>query len=297
MDCKEIIRGAYDLHVHSAPDVLPRKMTDVGMAKRIIECGMAGYVMKSHFFCTSERGALIEEMFPGVECIGSICLNSAVGGINPTAVEMACRSGAKIVWFPTCDGEEERRHTFSDPNKKLPFWAHIIIEMKEAGIESPTINCLDENGELTKDVTDVLDIIAKYNAILATGHLSHEEVYKIVPEAAKRGVKNILITHATFPTTFFSIEDQKKFVEQGAMIEHCHTTWATGKCPWETVVEQIRAIGPENIVLGTDLGQPALCYPDEGMMEWADKLLAEGFTAEEIRTMMVINPRKLLGKK
>ena len=81
------------------------------------------------------------------------------------------------------------------------------------------------------------------------------------------------------------------------MIEHCHTTWATGKCPWETVVEQIRAIGPENIVLGTDLGQPALCYPDEGMMEWADKLLAEGFTAEEIRTMMVTNPRKLLGKK
>ena len=37
--------------------------------------------------------------------------------------------------------------------------------------------------------------------------------------------------------------------------------------------------------------------PDEGMLEWAEKLLVEGFTAEEIRTMMVTNPRKLLGKE
>ena len=47
---KELIQGAYDLHVHSAPDVLPRKMTDVEMAKRIEESGMAGYAIKSRVF-------------------------------------------------------------------------------------------------------------------------------------------------------------------------------------------------------------------------------------------------------
>lgn len=296
MDCKEIIRGAYDLHVHSAPDLLPRKMDDIDMAERIKQSGMAGYAMKSHFFCTSERAALMHKLYPEVDYIGTITLNSAVGGINPTAMEMACRSGAKLVWFPTCDGEEERKHTFSDATKKLPFWARIIIEMKEAGIESPTINCLDKNGELTKNVLDVLDIIAKYNVILTTGHISHEEAYKLIPEAAKRGVKNMIITHATFPTTFYSIEDQKMFVSYGAKIEHCYTTWQTGKCDWNIVVEQIRALGAENVVLGTDLGQPTSVYPDEGMLEWAERLTAEGFTAEEIRTMMVYNPRKLLGK-
>ena len=39
-----------------------------------------------------------------------------------------------------------------------------------------------------------------------------KEAYKLVPEAAKRNVKNILITHATFPTTFYSVEDQKSLL-------------------------------------------------------------------------------------
>lgn len=199
MDCKELIKGAYDLHVHSAPDVLPRKMNDIAMAERIKQSGMAGYAIKSHFFCTSERAELMHELYPEVDYIGTITLNSSVGGINPTAMEMACRSGVKLVWFPTCDSEHERAHTFNgDPNKKLPFWARIIIEMKEAGIEAPTVNCLDENGELTQNVLDTLDIIAKYNVILTTGHISHEEAYKLIPEAVKRGVKNIIITHASF---------------------------------------------------------------------------------------------------
>lgn len=297
MDCKELIKGAYDLHVHSAPDVLPRKMNDIEMAERIRSSGMAGYAIKSHFFATSERAELMHALYPDVDYIGTITLNSSVGGINPTAMEMAARSGVRLVWFPTCDSEHERAHTFNgDPNKKLPFWAKIILEMKEAGIEAPTVSCLDENGELTQNVLDVLDIIAKYNIILTTGHISHEEAYKLVPEAAKRGVKNIIITHATFPTTFYSVEDQKMFASYGAKIEHCHTTWATGKCEWKTIVEQIRAVGPENVVLGTDLGQPSAAYPDEGMLTWAEKLTEEGFTAEEIRTMMVYNPRKLLGK-
>ena len=169
-------------------------------------------------------------------------------------------------------------------------------QMKEAGIEAPTISCLDAQGNLKQNVLDTLDVIAKYNVILTTGHISHEEACKLIPEAAKRGVKNMVITHVTFPTTCYSVEDQKMFASYGAKMEHCYTTWATGKSDWQTEVEQIRALGAENVILGTDLGQPTAVYPDEGMLAWAEKLTAEGFTAEEIRTMMVYNPRKLLGK-
>ena len=297
MDYKELIKGAYDLHVHSAPDVLPRKMDDIEMAQRIKESGMAGYAIKSHYFCTSERAELINKLYPDCDAVGTITLNSSVGGINPTAVEMAARSGAKLVWFPTCDSAHEIAHVFDgNPNKKLPYWAQIIIQMKEAGIQAPVIHILEEDGTLKKPVMDVLDIIAKYDMILATGHVSHEEAFALVKEAKNRGVKKIVVTHVDFPTTYYTVEEQKRFVEMGAVMEHCYTTWATGKVEFEVTKEMIREIEPANCILATDLGQKTALYPDEGLLEFAKRLYDDGFTAEEIRTMTVDNPRALLGK-
>ena len=83
MEANELIRGAYDLHVHSAPDVLPRKMNDIDMAERIRQSGMGGYAIKSHFFCTSERAELMRTLYPDVDYVGTITLNSAVGGDQP----------------------------------------------------------------------------------------------------------------------------------------------------------------------------------------------------------------------
>lgn len=297
MDYRELIKGAYDLHVHSAPDVLPRKMDDIEMAKRIKESGMAGYAIKSHYFCTSERAEMVNRLYPDCDAVGTITLNSSVGGINPTAVEMAARSGAKLVWFPTCDSAHEIAHVFDgNPNKKLPYWAQIIIQMKDAGIQAPVINILEEDGTLKKPVRDVLDIIARYDMILATGHVSHEEAFALVSEAKNRGVKKIVVTHVDFPTTYYTVEEQKRFVEMGAVMEHCYTTWATGKVEFEVTKEMIREIGPANCILATDLGQKTALYPDEGLLEFAKRLYDDGFTAEEIRTMTVDNPRALLGK-
>ena len=61
-----LLDGAYDLHIHFGPDVLPRKMDDVDMAQRIIASGMKGYAIKSHYFCTSERAQLITKTIPPV---------------------------------------------------------------------------------------------------------------------------------------------------------------------------------------------------------------------------------------
>ena len=294
---KELIQGAYDLHVHSAPDVLPRKMTDVEMAQRIEKSGMAGYAIKSHYFCTAERAQIINEMFPKCHAVGAITLNSSVGGINPTAVEMAGRAGTRIVWFPTCDSKHEMAHVFNgDPNKKLPYWAKIVIEMREAGIEPPVICILDDQGNLKKEVCEVLDVIAKYNMILATSHISHEETFALVKEAHRRKVERIVITHVDFPTTFYTVEEQKELLKYGAYMEHCYTTFATGKVDFSETLRQIRAIGPDHVILGTDLGQKTALYPDEGLEEFATKLYESGFSAEEVRKMTVKNPTALVEK-
>ncbi|MER2295278.1 MAG: DUF6282 family protein [Desemzia incerta] len=293
---KNILQGAYDLHVHSGPDIMPRKFDDLELAQRIKDSGMAGYAMKSHYFNTAQRGSLVNKLIPECDAVGAIALNQSVGGINSIAVEMAARSGAKIVWFPTTDSENEISHVMNgDPNKKLPYWAKIVNELKEENVEIPTINVL-KDGELTQETLDVIDTIAKYNIILATGHLSHEETFAVVKEAKKRGVNKIIITHVDFPTTFYSIEDQKKLAEYGAYMEHCYVTWKSNKVDFSETVEQIRALTPEHVILATDLGQSTNPYPDEGLLEFAEKLMAEGFTEEDIRTMIVDNPTKLLAE-
>lgn len=293
-DVKDLIRGGYDLHVHSAPDVLPRKMDDIEMAKRIEESGMAGYAIKSHYFCTSERAQLIRQLFPACDAVGTMTLNSSVGGINPSAVEMAARSGAKLIWFPTCDSAHERAYVLSGKYKKQPYWATIVQEMAADGNAAPTVTVLDEKGGLTEEAWTVLRVMAKYNLILATSHMSHEETFALVKGAAEAGVKKIIITHADFPTTFYTVEEQKKLVDLGAYIEHCYTTWATGKVDLETSIEQIKAIGADHVILATDLGQKANIYPDEGMLAYATKLYEAGMSAEDVRRTTVYNPAALL---
>ena len=36
---KELLRGVYDLHVHTAPDVSPRKCDDLELARRLEKTG------------------------------------------------------------------------------------------------------------------------------------------------------------------------------------------------------------------------------------------------------------------
>jgi hypothetical protein len=268
-------------------------MDDVEMAQRVIASGMKGYAIKSHYFCTAERAQTIRKIYPLCNAIGTITLNSSVGGINPMAVEMAARAGAKLVWFPTVDSEHELEHLAKSPNGKLPYWAQIKQQMKAEGIVSPTISIL-ENNRLKDDVFGVLDIIARFNIILATSHISKTETFALVKAAKERKVGRIIITHVDFPSTFYSIEEQKDLVKQGAFVEHCYTTPATGKVAWEVVMEQIRTIGPERVVLTTDLGQATGVFPDEGLVLFAEKLLANGFSESGVRKMMAENPASLV---
>jgi hypothetical protein len=294
-----LIQGGYDLHVHSGPDILPRKMDDIEMAERIRNSGMSGYAIKSHFFCTSERAELMNKLYPECDFIGTISLNSYVGGINPAAMEIAAISGIRMVWFPTCDAENEMNYVFNgNKNKKLPYWAQIKLQMQEMGREAPSICILDENGNLKSEVHSVLEIIAQHNIILNTGHLSHDETFMLLKAAREKGIRKIIVTHADFPSTYYTVEEQKELLDYGAMIEHCYTTWATGKVDFDVTANMIREIGPENCIISTDLGQQKAIYPDEGMAEFARRLKEEkDFTNEEIRTMIVHNPRRLLDKE
>src|SRR5687767_14645439 len=91
-----LLKGTFDTHVHAGPDLLPRRFTDIDVAKLAQERGFGGFVLESHHSPTADRASLIRSMFPGVNVYGAIALNNPVGGINPTAVDIQARLGAKV---------------------------------------------------------------------------------------------------------------------------------------------------------------------------------------------------------
>ena len=294
MSADKILEGAYDLHIHTSPDVVNRKLDDIEMAQRAKAAGMKGFGIKNHYSSSAGRAKLTKRIVPEVNALGAIVLNNTVGGINPMAVELAARDGAKIVWMPTVDAENEQNFFRSGKHKKLPFWAKLQSELIEQGKTAGTITVFEEDGSLKKDVLDTLDVIANHNLILATAHLGKKETFEVVRAAVNLNVKNIVITHPNFPSINFTKEEQKELAELGAYMEHCFTTPYSNKITWEEVYGQIRYVGPEYCILSTDLGQPKSIYPDDGLRIFYKNLLENGFSVEEVKKMAQYNPEALV---
>src|SRR5213594_3824939 len=251
----EAIRGAYDLQVHVAPDVIERRTDDVDLAKDFLSHGLKGFVLKSHYIPTAERAKVVRRAVPGIEASGAITLNHSVGGFNPVALEIAGRSGAKIVWMPTVDAANETAGRLDGPNTKLPFWAKIQRELAAEGISPPPLSPLDSSGNVIEAARLCLERIAKHNMILATGHLGRREIFALVRTARDMGVKKVVVTHAEFPSQNLTGDEQKQLADMGAIIEHCFTTTYTKKATWENAFANIRATGVSRTMISTDLRQ------------------------------------------
>ena len=290
----EAIRGAYDLQVHVAPDVIERRIDDIDLAHEFLARGLKGFVLKSHYFPTAERAQVVSRAVPGIQAYGALTLNHAVGGLNPVAVELAGRSGAKIVWMPTVDAANETAGRVDGPTTKLPFWAKIQRELAATGIAPPPLTVLDPNGGVNEPARRCLELIAKHNMILATGHLGRHEIFPLVRTAREMKLERVLVTHAEFPSQNLSADEQLELAEMGAFIEHCFTTMHTGKAPWDVVLASIRKVSPQRCVLSTDLGQTINPPVSDGFAMFAQTLLDAGFSVEDIRRMSVTNPSSLI---
>jgi len=288
------LQGAYDLQVHVAPDVIERRIDDIGLAREFLARGLKGFVLKSHYFPTAERAKVVCRAVPGIAAYGAVTLNHSVGGLNPVAVELAGRSGCKVVWMPTVDAANETAGRLDGPTSKLPFWAKIQRELAATGIAPPPLSVLDEKGNVSDMTRRCIELIARHDMILATGHLGRPEIFALVKTAREMGARKVLVTHAEFPSQNLSAKEQGDLAEMGAYIEHCFTTMHTGKAPWDAAIAAICHVGPEHCVLSTDLGQTINPPVAEGFAMFAQRMLDENFSVPEIRRMTVENPGALL---
>ncbi len=95
-DDRADVSGIIDFHVHTSPSLVPRHHDDHEVGPLLAAAGIDTYVLKAHEGTTAERAQLA-----GDGAVGSIVLNSPVGGANPDAVLVAERLGARVVWMPT----------------------------------------------------------------------------------------------------------------------------------------------------------------------------------------------------
>jgi len=290
----EAIEGGYDLQVHVAPDVIARRIDDLDLAKEFLARKLKGFVLKSHYAPTYERAKVVTKASPGITAFGAITLNHSVGGLNPVALEIAGRSGNKIVWMPTVDAENETAGRTDGPTEKLPFWAKIQRELSATGIAPPPLTVLGGDGRINAATRRCLELIGKHDMILATGHLGKKEIHALVKTSKEMGLKRVLVTHAEFPSQNLTAAEQVELADLGAMIEHCFTTMYTNKAPWEAYFDSVRKVGPERVVLSTDLGQTINPPVSEGFAMFAQRMLDASFRREEVRQMCVTNPTALI---
>ncbi len=294
---RNLLSGAFDTHIHVDPDVVPRIVDDVTLARRFLALGMDGFVLKSHYNATAERASVVRAAVPGIEARGAIALNRAVGGMNPLAVEVAAREGVRTVWMPTVDAvnESHEREAGGREGVKVPVWVKLQLELRAQGIEIDPVPVVDDVGAVLPETQAVLERVAHHDLVLSTGHLARDEIFAVVDAARTAGVNQIVITHPEFPAQALPVSDQRALARRGALLERCMTTPHTGKISWEQWIDNIRACGPENSVLSTDLGQTFNPPVEDGMAIMVDRLLAAGFDEEEVQLMAVTNTRRVAG--
>jgi len=294
---RQLIRGGFDPHVHVAPDFAQRRITDLELADRCAAVGLAGFGLKSHYTATVERAAVVTAARPGVRALGTIVLNHAVGGLNATAVEVAAREGARIVWLPTVSAPGEFAEVeHADPDGKVPVWVRFELELRAAGAKPRAVPVLDATGRVLPELHEVLEVVAHHGITLATGHLSQDEIVAVVDAAVQAKVATIVVTHPEFPSQSLGPEIQRELADRGALMERAFTTPYTGKCTWEQIFAATRAVGAERTVWGSDLGQVFNPPVEDGLAIMADRFLEAGFSEQEVQMMAVQNTRRLAGE-
>ncbi len=274
-----LIYGSIDMHVHHAPDANIARSVDAFQAAAQAEAaGMRAIVLKNHDYPTTPLATIIGQQFPDIAVVGSLCLDFAVGGLNRAAVEVSATLGCRVVWMPT----------FS-----------AAYDMKKRGLDPGGISIIDKQGKLLPVVMDILRIIKQHEMVVASGHISFEEILALLDGAKKVGITKVVITHALEPRfgATLSVEQQKQLVGKGAYIEHTYLSAlpSGGGIGLRTLVDAIKALGAEHCIITTDLGQRENPPPAEGLRKAISAFLDLGLDENELTVMLKTNPARLLG--
>ncbi|MEV6782424.1 DUF6282 family protein [Streptomyces sp. NPDC051098] len=274
----------FDVHVHAAPDVLERIGYDDQIGASYAAAGYSGFVLKAHHESTVGRASALRRS-SGLDVVGGITLNRAVGGINPAAVLSALSTGGRVVWFPTADAHTQE-------TAGLPRLGDLDERLDRSVLSVPPV--LPGDDAAVEDVGFVLDLIAEHDAVLCTGHLSGDECRWLLDQAQARDIGRFLLTHPSYTVPGMDVREIGELAERGAHVEI--TAYQLLHQPGMTPVRLAavaRAAGPR-LVLASDAGQPDSPEPPSALAELIDVLAAEGLDPGRLRDAAAHTPQELV---
>jgi hypothetical protein len=291
----DLLVGAVDCHVHACPHINGRTVTVPDAIRQAAAAGMAGIGLMDNFSNSSGYAAMAMSELAnlGIDCWGGLIMEPCAGGVSAHVAEVAVDygygpgTGARFVSFPT-------HHTR----------AIAVLERRSpAYIE----NCFHVplGGEIQDETKRILDIIAARDVVLNTGHISGPEAVRLCEEAVRRGVGRMLV-----PSGYYAPDEIRAIVATGAFAEfsfyvltHACNVPVTNideekHAPplvlLSDLLERMRAAGPAHSVMSGDMGIHLLPPPVEGLRQFLVSVRSGGgFTAEELRRMVVENPTRL----
>ncbi|MBU5627960.1 hypothetical protein KQI82_13695 [Oscillibacter sp. MSJ-2] len=276
---RRLVRGAYDLHVHTSPSHFPRALDDFALIEEAEEIGMAGVLIKSHYEPTAARAEIVNRHSgKQVTAFGGVALNWPVGGLNPYAAQSALAMGAAVVWMPTRDAENCLRFG----NMPGDFFTR------------PGITILEETGKIRPEVYAILETVRSYDACLATGHLSAEESARLCREGIAMGVRMVL-THPEWRRTTVPIETQIEMAQLGVLIEKNWYNAVDGSVSVEQLAAHLDALPCGSVFLATDRGQADGGRPAKEFLSALEHMLRCGVEEARLEAAVRLTPRLVLG--
>lgn len=291
-----LLQGAFDVHAHSYPEFtlgMPPRVDNVTWARLAAEAGMRGFVMKSHIWPTTTAAHMLRALEPELEVYGSITLNPPVGGLNPTSVEIAAQTGAKVVWMPTWSARQDppRGSVYLD---RMRSWLRTVDPERAQAEDGLSI--LDADGSLLPNVRRIVEICAEHHVTVASGHLPAYASLALSTAANELGAR-FLLTHPLSGSVGATVDDQLAVVAAGGMIEHVFI----GCMPMHQrsdprrLIEAIEAVGPEHCVMASDAIEAWNPPAPEVLRMFIATMLALGVKEDVVHLMTHDNPAKALG--
>jgi hypothetical protein len=283
--------GIVDTHVHTAPDVVPRLLDDGQVVRQADEAEYRAVVLKSHHTVTAARATMAEQQAEETRAFGGVVLNlHATGGINRYAVDAALKLGAKVVWLPTITSANQVRY-----GREVGIKSGNLRAL--GTIEGDGLSVLDDQGAPTEELCHVFDLMAEAGATLATGHVSPAESLVVVPEARRRGVPNVIITHPELRCIGMTVEQQLELAQlDNVWFERvlAVTLPTSDDVPMTEIAESVRTVGVGSTIMATDFGQAHNAPPVEGLKVYIDRMRGLGFTQDDLEAMTSANPSAAL---
>ena len=278
-----MLEGSIDVHCLSGPcAAATRPWNEAELGVDACSRGMAALVFKCNSYCCTTRSAYVAQQAvdqwakengkKSTRLVGGIILNNTVGGLNPYAVEVHAKIGARYVWTPSVDASWHRKLTG----------------------QGGGIDVITEDNKVVPELEEIFQIAAKYDMVVGMCHQNTKERFVMIDAAREAGVKRMELIHPQQPSNKMTIDQMKEAAAKGAYTGLFCCDFYPPFFDWDESLQIIKEVGADNIVLGTDLGNFKWPHPIEGFKRFIALLLDKGVPEKDVEKMAKTNAHNLI---